>query len=84
MKRPKLADMTPIEEWRFRLLQRRRFARRTMALIDSLPDEVMRRQQEPNRRWCQTVIALTKPAWVANARPDELLAALRHIVGLNN
>jgi hypothetical protein len=84
MKRPKLADMSQIEEWRFRLLQQRRFARRTMLLIDSLADEATRRQQEPNRRWCQTVIALTKPAWVRNARPDELLGALRHIAGMTH
>jgi hypothetical protein len=72
MKRPKVADMTPVQLARFRLLQCRRAAKR--CLTSSALDHMTVRR-------CATVITLTKPSWVANASEQEAAAVLQHIGG---
>ena len=89
MKRPKLADMSEIEECRFRLLQVRRKAKRAIITLNcalhqpDLPPQKAAEATEYIHRF-ETVIKVTKPAWVRAASPHELMSALRFIAGQGN
>jgi len=83
MKRPKIRDMTLIEEFRFRLLQRRRAARRWLkrsATIDvSTLNADERVELTQGVAHLKTVIAVTKPSWIAGASLEEMTQVLRHL-----
>jgi hypothetical protein len=76
MKRPKLEDMTEVEEARFRLLQARRAALRVLdklsaVEIGALPPS-SRKEYERIRVVAEITIAITEPDWVATAQHEQL------------
>ena len=71
MKRPKLENMTEVEEARFRLLQARRAALR---VLDKLA------AYERIRAVAETTIAITEPAWVATAPREQLIQVSNHLI----
>lgn len=80
MKRPKIKDMNPLELARFRILQARRASRRALRYLDFLTDY----QDHPgvirSRALAESVIAVTKPAWVAKA-PLSHCGEVLHFIG---
>jgi hypothetical protein len=70
MKRPKLEDMTEVEEARFRLLQARR-----AALSPSL-----REDYERIRAVAETTLAIAEPDWVATAQHEQLRQVANHLI----
>jgi hypothetical protein len=68
MKRPKLEDMTEVEEARFRLLQARRAALRVLDRLATVAVERLspssREDYERLRAAAETTIAITDPDWV--------------------
>lgn len=86
MKRPKIADMNDTELSRFRLMQCRRAARRALQLATTIKEPAalsinLQGEVERTCAWARTVIAITKPAWVAKAHPDQLAAVLAYMCG---
>jgi hypothetical protein len=67
MKRPKLEDMTQVEEARFRLLQARRAALRVLDKLSAVEMEALppssREDYERIRVVAETTIAITEPDW---------------------
>jgi hypothetical protein len=80
MKRPKLADMNPLEEVRWRLLQCRRSARRSLRRLENINDPDTAQRVAPHVACLQTILAITKPSWVHSASFPDALHALAHIV----
>jgi len=72
MKRPKLEDMTEVEEARFRLLQARRAALRVLDRLATVAVEALspssREGYERVRAAAETTIAITDPVWVETAQ----------------
>ena len=85
MRRPKLAEMSPLEQGRWRALQIRRTTQRALdhwnAIDPSQLSSEERAKLTADIAHAKTVIALTKPAWVRSASRAELLAVLSHLLG---
>jgi hypothetical protein len=84
MKRPKLEDMTEVEEARFRLLQARRAALRVLDKLSAvemggLPPS-SREDYERIRVVAETTIAITEPDWVATAQHEQLKQVANHLI----
>jgi hypothetical protein len=87
VKRPKIADMTPLELVRCRLLQVRRTSRRHLKVLGRVWEELPPQTQaecEVHRAALESYLAVTKPSWVRSAPLNELMAALHHIEGKSN
>jgi hypothetical protein len=80
MKRPKLADMNPLEEVRWRLLRCRRGARRSLRRLEAIDDPNVAQRVVPDVACFQTILAITKPARVRSASFPDALHALAHIM----
>ena len=84
MKRPKLRDMTPIEEARFRLLQILRQAQRglrelgTLKAPEGLPPEA-RHRMESSERLFLAIIAAIKPSEIRQASAPAVRSMLQYI-----
>jgi hypothetical protein len=83
MRRPKIRDMNPDQLVRFRLMQTRRTARRSLKMLNSVrPEELTAEDQnalEVSVRWCRSVIAITKPSWVQKAPLSDAILTLEHL-----
>jgi hypothetical protein len=84
MKRPKLEDMTQVEEARFRLLQARRAALRVLDKLSAvemggLPPS-SREDYERIRVGAETTVAITEPDWVATAQHEQLKQVANHLI----
>ena len=84
MKRPKLENMTEVEEARFRLLQARRSALRVLdklsaVAIGTLSPSLLE-DYERIRAVAETTIAITEPAWVATAPREHLIQVANHLI----
>jgi hypothetical protein len=75
MKRPKLEDMTQVEEARFRLLQARRAALRVLDKLSAVEMGALpsssREDYERIRAMAETTVAITEPDWVATAQHEK-------------
>jgi hypothetical protein len=75
MKRPKLEDMTEVEEARFRLLQTRRAALRVLDKLSAVEigarPPSSREDYERIRAVAETTVATTEPDWVATAQHEQ-------------
>jgi hypothetical protein len=84
MKRPKLEDMTEIEEARFRLLQARRAALRVLDRLATVAVERLspssREDYERVRAAAETAIAITDPDWVETAQREQLIQVANHLI----
>jgi hypothetical protein len=84
MKRPKLEDMTQVEEARFRLLQARRAALRVLDKLSVVEMEALppasREDYERIRVVAETTIAITEPDWVATAQHEQLKQVANHLI----
>jgi hypothetical protein len=86
MKRPKIADMTPLEHARFTILSCRRLARRVLRRSARIRDSealspTERATSDRHYTEARTTNALTKPSWVARATLEELYSAMAHLSG---
>ena len=84
MKRPKLENMTEVEEARFRLLQARRAALRVLdklsaVAIGTLSPSLLE-DYERIRAVAETTIAITEPDWVATAQREQLIQVSNHLI----
>jgi hypothetical protein len=74
MKRPKLEDMTEVEEARFRLLQARRAALRVLDKLSAVKIGALspssREDYKRIRAVAETTLAITEPDWVATAEHE--------------
>ena len=77
MKRPKLKDMTPIENARFRTMQARRAAQRALEFAATCGE--LSYAEQRHVAWAGTVIAITKPSWIAAASLPDLKSAMHKI-----
>jgi hypothetical protein len=84
MKRPKLKDMTEVEEARFRLLQARRAAQRLLGRMAGVAVSTLspplREEYDRMRADAETTIAITDPDWVATADREQLIQVFKHII----
>jgi hypothetical protein len=84
MKRPKLQDMTEVEEARFRLLQARRAALRVLDRLAHIAVEALspssREDYERVRAAAETTIAITDPDWVETAQREQLIQVANHLI----
>ena len=84
MKRPKLEDMTEVEEARFRLLQARRAALRVLDRLATVAVEALspssREDYERVRAAAETTIAITDPDWVETAQREQLIQVSNHLI----
>jgi hypothetical protein len=84
MKRPKLEDMTEVEEARFRLLQARRAALRVLDRLAAVAIGALspssREDYERVRAAAETTIAITEPDWVATAQREQLIQVANHLI----
>jgi hypothetical protein len=83
MRRPKIRDMNPDQLVRFRLMQTRRHARRSLQRLNSIPPEELTAEEQKHlevlMRWCRSVIAITKPSWVQKAPLGDAVLTLKHL-----
>lgn len=83
MKRPKLADMTLFEEVRWRLLQARRSARRSLRIVESVEVSSLAPEQQAEALRLmlrfRTIIAITKPSWVRSSSFNDAMGAYKHV-----
>jgi hypothetical protein len=84
MKRPKLEDMTEVEEARFRLLQARRAALRVLHRLATVAVEALspssREDYERVRVAAETTIAITDPDWLETAQREQLIQVANHLI----
>ncbi len=84
MKRPKLENMTEVEEARFRLLQARRAALRVLDKLAAVTigalSQSSREDYERVRAAAETTIALTELDWVATAQREQLIQVSNHLI----
>jgi hypothetical protein len=84
MKRPKLEDMTEVEEARFRLLQARRAALRVLDKLSAVKigalSPSLREDYERIRAVAETTLAITEPDWVATAQHEQLKQVANHLI----
>jgi hypothetical protein len=84
MKRPKLEDMTEVEEARFRLLQARRAALRVLDKLSAVQfgalSQSLREDYERIRAVAETTLAITEPDWVATAQHEQLKQVANHLI----
>jgi hypothetical protein len=84
MKRPKLEDMTQVEEARFRLLQARRAALRVLDKLSAVQIGALspssREDYERIRAMAETTVAITEPDWVATAQQEQLKQVANHLI----
>jgi hypothetical protein len=80
MKRPKLADMAPLELARWRALQSRRSAQRALKQLSFIrPGDISPQQRETlkaTEAYARSIIATTKPSWVRPAGLHDLHSML--------
>jgi len=76
MKRPKLPDMTDLEEARIRLLQARRGAQ--LRLLD-LDDQELSPDERFSLEVLQCIIMATEPAEIANADLPAALSMMKYV-----
>ena len=84
MKRPKLEDMTEVEEARFRLLQARRAALRVLDRLATVAVERLspssREDYERLRAAAETTIDITDPDRVETAQREQLIQVANHLI----
>jgi uncharacterized protein (DUF885 family) len=84
MKRPKLEDMTEVEEARFRLLQARRAALRVLDKLSTVNMGALspssREDYERIRAMAETTVAITEPDWVATAQHEQLKQVANYLI----
>jgi hypothetical protein len=84
MKRPKVEDMTEVEEARFRLLQARRAALRVLDRLATVAVEALspssREDYERVRAAAETTIAITDADWVETAQREQLIQVANHLI----
>jgi hypothetical protein len=85
MRRPKISEMDAIQLARFRLLQVRRRARRNLSYLTCLNVAELSHQEKETLaatvKAFRSIIAVTKPAWIAKAGVDDARRVLDYIGG---
>ena len=87
MRRPKLEDMTEVEEARFRLIQARRAALRVLDKLSAVKigalSPSLREDYERIRAVAETTLVITEPSWVATAQHEQLRQVAKDTPNIN-
>jgi hypothetical protein len=83
MKRPKIKDMNKDQLVRFRLLQGRRAAQRSLFMLEHIDESMLTKEDltrlDANMNKLRSIIAVTKPKHVRTAPLSELIPTLEYL-----